>query len=59
MAEAMTEIQRCPMTISQQDRQSLRAAIASALQIADAQNDHLVAALLAHALAAAEHDVSE
>ncbi len=47
------------MTISQQDRQSLRAAIASALQIADAQNDHLVAALLAHALAAAEHEVSE
>ena len=47
------------MTSSQQDRRSLRLAIVRALQLADAQNDHLVAALLAQALDAAENALSE
>jgi hypothetical protein len=43
------------MATSQEDRRSLRMAIVRALQLADAQDDHLVAALLAQALDAAEH----
>ena len=43
------------MTTSKEDRRSLRIAIVRALQLADAQDDHLVAALLAQALNVAEH----
>ena len=47
------------MTTSQQDRRSLRIAIVRALQLADALDDHLVSALLAQALDAAENELSE
>ncbi|WP_380781701.1 hypothetical protein [Sphingomonas sp. R86520] len=45
------------MAPTHDEKRALRMAILRALQLADRQNDHLVAALLAQALEAAERDV--
>lgn len=50
-------IGRFVMAPTQDEKRALRMAILRALQLADRQNDHLVAALLAQALEAAERDV--
>jgi hypothetical protein len=48
---------RLVMAPTQDDKRALRIAILRALQLADTQNNYLVAALLSQALDAAERDL--